>query len=208
METSVNPAVADIIESMRFIRQGAYPIPLGTSAKLPEEHRRTVSRSGCLFASNVMSAAWMDADENTQRVRVFEKYPTVPELHAYLVEQKSFAGSGFKYSGAKPLGIEMVAGEPYDFDSDELIQWLDTGRDINIRLTNAVVGVNYKPGASSGASDADHFMLVHGLDSTRKFFLGVDPTFGAPISIPIGGRFMYSRRGAVLSEMRLMRPVA
>jgi hypothetical protein len=206
METLVNPLVIAAIESMRFIRQGAYPIPLGTSAKLPVEHQRTISRSGCLFVSNVMSAAWMDADENTTRVRTFMKYASVPEIHAYLVEQKSFAGSGLKYTGMKPLGVEMVAGEPYDFDTNELVEWLDTGRDINVRLTNAVVGVNYKPGASSGASDADHFMLVHGLDPTRKFFLGVDPTFGAPISIPIGGRFMYSRRGAVLSEMRLMRP--
>ena len=139
-----------------YVRQGAMPhgpLRLG-------DGKRTVAQAGCLLSCLVMCA----------RAVTPQKTLTVMGAQAMIDDAAGFLGSSLRLSvAAKALG--MVLEERAKLSIDAVRKSLDEGCPV-------ILGVDYKPGASSGFSDADHFILAVEADAGTVRF--VDPATGLP----------------------------
>lgn len=151
----------------------------------PRKH----SQAGCFHACWVMAMRALTGNRSL----------TVLEVHARILAADGFSGSGLRRQrAAKALGLELAdpdGSEP--FDPDVARAELDAGRPV-------IVGVDYRPGRSSGFSDSDHFMLLvgHGKDG----FTAVDPASGRKITIRDPAHFAYKgNEDADLVEMCRLR---
>jgi hypothetical protein len=165
-----------MIDCAPYIRQGAPPhgpMKLGSG-------RRTIAQAGCLLSCLVMAA----------RALTPNKKLTVLGAHGLIVDSSGFVGSSLKVPvAAKALGMRFE--ERAELRDDAIMTDLAEGRPV-------IVGVDYKPGASSGFSDCDHFALAIEYDAGALHV--VDPATGTLERLALKGT-TYSGKGADLAEM-------
>lgn len=125
---------------------------------------RTIAQAGCLLTCIAMCANFFSATS-------WRRW-TVSSLNRKLQEKNLFAGSGLIVDRAlKFLGLSGWRGP---FEKDKVIQALAEGKLV-------IVGVDYKPGRSSGQSDADHFVVFTKYND-HKTFEAIDPATGLVVT--------------------------
>lgn len=159
-----------------YVRQGAPPhgpMKLG-------DGKRTIGQAGCLLSCLVMSA----------RALTPNKKITVLGAQGLIDDVSGFVGSALRVPAAcKALGMQMV--ERATPRIDDIARDLDEGRPV-------ILGVDYKPGASSGFSDSDHFVLATELEAARLHY--IDPATGTLEAFDLDD-IAYRKKPADLSEM-------
>jgi Peptidase_C39 like family len=145
---------------------------------------RTIPQAGCLLsclvmAHNATSDAEIDVLLTNSRLRA----------------KGAFAGSGLILSKAAEL-CGFNSCDRQNADWDKLLAHLKKDKP-------AIVGINYKPGASSGFSSADHFVLAIGLEAEGQIVLCANPAGGTWLRIP-NSQFNYQKRPATIAEMILL----
>lgn len=155
--------------------------------------KRTFTQSGCLFVCLVGVARALVGPKDLQ---VLDAHTAV--LDAGTDAEPTFLGSGlFVGRAANALGLELVARRA---PSWPLVRAeIAAGRPV-------IFGVDYKDGASSGFSDADHFVLA--VDTPMNTFIvcmdpGAKSTLILDVEAPI-----YRGRPAVVSEILCFRSLA
>ncbi len=142
-----------------------YPqVQLGTG-------RYTIGSSGCFLTSLTMATSLLHQRKDLD-----------PVLANSLVKQNDgFSGSGLELSRAAPaLGLRVLhRAEINDQNRSALDQRLDAALAAGKPV---VMGVDFAPGASSGESDADHFILVYGQLGTNRY-RALDPAGGVKVEL-------------------------
>lgn len=165
-----------IIDVGPYVRQGAPPhgpMVLG-------DGKRTVGQAGCLLSCLVMAARALTPNRKV----------TVIGAHGLIEDAGGFIGSSLKIPVAcKALGMKLV--ERSSPRMDALISDLVDGRPV-------ILGIDHKPGASSGFSDADHFVLAVEIEMGRVHF--IDPATGA-LDVFDLKEGMYRKKPADIAEM-------
>jgi hypothetical protein len=144
---------------------------------------RTFALAGCLLACWTMAARAITGNRGL----------TILEAHHRIMAAGGFAGSGLRrHVASRVLGLRMVdpdGSEP--FDRAQLVEELRHAYPV-------ILGLDYKPGRSSGFSDADHFVLAVSHESGSVGY--VDPATGTTRHLLLGGP---SYRGvpAIVAEM-------
>ena len=142
--------------------------------------KRTVGQAGCLLSCLTMAA----------RALTPNKSLTVLGAHGLIVDADGFIGSSLKVPGAcRALGMRFEERSAPRLDA--LTTDLAEGRPV-------ILGIDYKPGASSGFSDADHFVLALEFDAGRILF--IDPATGTLDRLDLGSS-TYRRKPADVAEM-------
>lgn len=159
-----------------YIKQGAPPhgpMKLGNG-------KRTVGQAGCLLSSLVMAA----------RAVTPNKKITVLGAQGLIDDASGFVGSSLKVPVAcKALGMRLEERAEVRVDAIEMD--LAEGRPV-------IVGLDYKPGASSGFSDSDHFCLAIEIEGSRLHI--IDPATGTLEVIDLHD-VKYRKKEADLAEM-------
>ncbi len=123
---------------------------------------RSISKAGCMLTCFAMAVNTLNDTRYT---------PTT--LNITLMQANAFVGSGLVVDKvAKRLGLKVNRTQPV---IDDIFKALD-GDDALVML-----GVDYKSGASSGFSDADHFVLAYRTDKDafgRRTIVAADPATG------------------------------
>ena len=130
---------------------------------------RTIGQAGCLLSCITMAARVVGGRAGLD----------VLDAHTAIDARSGFAGSGLILDVALPtLGIEKV--ERGAFELDDVRADLLAGRPV-------VVGVDYREGASSGMSSADHFVLAVGFieDMMVPTLQVADPAYGRIVMLPL-----------------------
>lgn len=166
--------------AIKPIKQGAEPHgkqQLGTGS-------RTIGQAGCLLSCFVMSAR--------------HHFPTKPlellDAHKTLVARNAFDGSGLKrITAAHALGLDVLSWER-GFQIENIRKRTSEGMP-------AVLGIDYKPGSSSGRSSADHFVLCVAIHEDTLTY--IDPATGTFETLDIRRPTYRSRKCAVAETMFL-----
>lgn len=165
-----------VIDVGPYVKQGAPPhgpMTLG-------DGKRTIGQAGCLLSCLVMAARALTPNRKL----------TVLGAQGLIDDASGFIGSALKVPVAcKALGMRM--DERASLRLDALEMDLAEGRPV-------IVGVDYKPGASSGFSDSDHFVLAIEVDAGRLHF--IDPATGALDAMDLREP-LYRKKPADLAEM-------
>ncbi len=169
------------------IRQGAQPharVTLGHS-------KRTIAGAGCLLACFVMAARALSAPRDLGLL----------EAHDAIRNMGGFLGSSLRRSvAAKTLGLRMPRGvEPFDMDA--VRAELAAGRPV-------IAGTDYREGASSTFSLADHFVLAVAVEG--EGIRCADPASGAegPAFVDFArATTTYRGHPATLTEMVRLAPL-
>lgn len=143
---------------------------------------RTIAQAGCLLCTLVMAHR-----------AIHGGMLGVLEAHARIDVAKAFVGSGIALDKAA-TALSMRVVERAAFHADEAADALAIGQPV-------IVGVDYKAGASSGLSDADHFVL--GVGATALSITIADPAVGRLDSIDFA-RPSYRAKPCRLAEMIIL----
>jgi hypothetical protein len=158
--------------------------PRWRKAKLGEG-TRTIGQSGCLLACLAMAEA-----------RASQRPPMrLDALSQALVDDGAFAGSGLVWASA--LTTLGLAGAVRTYDQARAGAELAAGRLV-------VVGLDYKPGRSSGVSDADHFAVL--VEQTGTYAAILDPATGTLVRIA-NVASTYNGKRVEFAEMRTVSAV-
>ena len=158
-----------------IIRQGDPPHGARTLGTGP----RTIGQAGCLLTCFVMAHRSMHGASIG-----------VLEAHARISIAGGFVGSGL-ITGKAAAALGMVILDRAAFNADEASRHLAARRPV-------VIGIDYKAGASSGFSDADHFVLAIGSSATA--IKVADPATARLLDMEFARTF-YAGRPARLAEM-------
>lgn len=143
---------------------------------------RTIAQAGCLLSCLVMAHRALHGG-----------MLGVLEAHARIDIKGAFVGSGLVLDKAA-AALSMRVVERAEFHADQAADAISLGQPV-------IVGVDYKQGASSGFSDADHFVL--GVGSTALSISIADPATGRLDSIDYARPF-YRGKPARLAEMVIL----
>lgn len=164
-----------------YIRQGAEP----HGAMLLGRGKRNHAQAGCLLSCLQMASVAL-ANGTAPK--------SILEAGRRILEADGFMGSSLVMDRACPvLGIKCSYVGHYDSGIARGTVW--HGKPV-------ILGLDYKPGSSSGVSDADHFVLAIG--TAGDDWTVVDPASGCKIAIPRTGVFAYRGGDAEIVEMRLL----
>lgn len=164
------------------IAQGALPHGPMTLFSGP----RTVAQAGCLVSCLVMVARAITPAKTLSLTNALQ---TIHGAGAHI-------GSALVVpDAARLLGIRLH--ERAAFGLRACVEDLVAGRPV-------VVGIDYKPGRSSGLSDADHFVVVVGEDAGE--LVCVDPASGGRLRLH-PTRTEYKRTPSCLAEMLRFAPL-
>lgn len=129
----------------------------------------TIGRAGCMLTCFTMAA---NALTPTSR--------TVVEMNEALKKAGAFSGGSIvRDLAAHHLGMAMRFVGTVDLKSSEVFAALARGELV-------MLGVDYKPGHSSGRSNADHFILAHGTAETadkKPVVIAADPGTGHDVHL-------------------------
>lgn len=154
----------------------------------------TIAQSGCFLSSITMASNKLHPGQNLG----------VLDANTKVKAGNGFSGSGLEMARAAPaLGMDMTSRRALGGINDATVlnrldQHLAAGKP-------AVAGVDFRPGRSSGHSDADHFITIYG--KRGNDYLAMDPAGGRPVTITKGADGRLSYRGAddyKLSEVLLL----
>jgi hypothetical protein len=159
--------------------------------------RSRIGRSGCLLCALVQAARAMVPKHRTL---------SVLDAHALIEAAGGFAGSALwarhvRDDAARALGLsvtgEIVLRPGLD---DELAH-----ATLHLSLSagqGVIVGIDHRDGASSGASDADHFALA--VDVAHDAVTFADPGLASFVSLRLDGAGRYRGKPARISELRTL----
>lgn len=154
------------------------PMPLGKGGK-------TFAQSGCLLSCMVMAA---------RAVNKKQAPASMTEANMRIMAANGYAGSGLITSVAGPaIGISkaFVGG----YVAEDVSRYVRSGVPV-------IFGIDHKAGASSGLSDADHFVLCVGELPGGSWQIA-DPATGKVHEIPRTRRTLYRGHSADISEVRV-----
>lgn len=154
--------------------------------------RKTIHQAGCLLCAMLQAARALNP----------ARCPATPAAaNDALKAAGAFQGSalGDPRAAALVFGLRLDGIKP--FNADELAVRLASGKPV-------ILGIDYKPGRSSGQSDTDHFVTAVGLArdaaGAATVVFVADPAQGAVINLPVNVPFSYSGHAdAKFAEMRL-----
>lgn len=138
---------------------------------------RTIGAAGCLLSCLTMVARSLTGHRGL----------TVLEAHERIKRAGGFVGSGLKRgTAARALGLRLVDADGSErFDIDGVRAELAQGRPV-------IAGIDYRPGRSSGLSDADHFVVIIDEDDDGSLIFA-DPAQGAFVAVRTPLSFSYGR---------------
>jgi hypothetical protein len=158
-------------------------VPINQNALPPEmilgHGPKRAQKCGCFVASWTMAA----------RPLLNHKGLTFFEAHDKIMKADGFSGSGLRRTrAAKALGLELL-----DPDGSEPFDLAIARAELTLRRP-VIVGIDYREGASSGFSNADHFMVIQGYaDGLLRM---VDPNGGRQFNIKSPQAFRYGKNEA------------
>jgi hypothetical protein len=165
-----------------YIRQGQLPwgpVRLG-------DGKRTIAQSGCLLSCLTMAARALTPNKNL----------TVLGAQQMIDEIDGFVGSSLKVpSACKALGVRLISRATMRPDAVRTDLELDRP---------VILGVDYKPGASSGFSDVDHWLLAIEMEGTVVHF--IDPATGTLDELDLAAP-IYRKKQADVQEMIRLAPM-
>lgn len=147
---------------------------------------RSIAQAGCLLTSLTLAARALTPNTTL----------SVTGAHALILAAHGFLGSALDVPRAcQALGFRLAARAA--FERGALAGELSAGRPV-------VLGIDYRPGHSSGFSDADHFVLALGLEGGALTY--IDPARGARERLSLAG-VRYRDKPAQLCEMLFFAPL-
>jgi hypothetical protein len=169
------------------INQGAPGLAHLKLGNNPNDASPAMKNVGCLVSALVEAYRFLTKTE----------LAVEDALHLFRA-QRCFAGAGLLWERA--CDCLLLDTDILDFDFDGFRRAVDAGRPV-------VLGIDYKPGRSSGYSNTDHFVLGIGYDGDDVVVFA-DPNGGVVgrMQIPVGTyRKKYaSHEGAKFAEMRTL----
>lgn len=122
---------------------------------------RRISQAGCLLTLLATAANYYGRDHGANW--------SVSALNKHFQKKQLFTGSGLRFAAV----LRELGFAPADRDRvDQIAIQKHLATDL------VIIGIDYKPGHSSGYSDADHFAMLTDYEENTGVFIGVDPIFG------------------------------
>lgn len=159
-----------------FIKQGAPP----HGPHILGEGRRTIGQAGCLLSCLVMAARALTPNRSL----------TVLGAHDLIEDADGFVSSALRLPAAcKALGMILESRETYG--ERPFLTDIANHRPV-------ILGIDYKPGHSSGFSDADHFVIC--IDADPLMAQVIDPATGTLVTLDLR-ETVYRNKPADICEM-------